>query len=159
MLLAENQMLHVRARKERMKEQTPRIEANKKKKELQDNTINIYLSSRGWGDYSPVEVRVDQRKSDKEILAICKKALEESHDVDDQDQSDAKILAKIKEAREESASQNTVSMAGDTVEETMANEYMADKIKTKERDTKHSNSFGYCHICHSYCYGDCEANQ
>jgi len=63
----------------------------------------IFLSMRGWGDYSNLEWRGDINRPDADILAECRHLLETGHDVDDPNQSDADILAKIAEAREKIA--------------------------------------------------------
>lgn len=47
--------------------------------------------------------------------------------------------------------------AGSTLAETAAQEAVAEKIDTDERDTAHANEAGYCTHCHTYCYGDCQA--
>lgn len=43
-------------------------------------------------------------------------------------------------------------------QETIAAEYRAEAIDLAEQDTKLRRHPGYCTKCHSYCYGDCEAN-
>jgi len=48
--------------------------------------------------------------------------------------------------------------AGSTLEETAASESLADKLDLAEQDAKHGQHPGHCTKCHSYCYGDCEAN-
>lgn len=48
--------------------------------------------------------------------------------------------------------------AGDTLAETVATVRLAEKIALMEQDERCKNHPGYCTVCHSYCYGDCEAN-
>lgn len=101
--------------------------------------VIIYLSSRGWGDYSPLEIEIDINRPDCEIIAECKKALADGHDVDDRDQSDEEIMKKINAARQKlnaHAEKNTAKAAEESE--------IQRKIKT-----------GYCFHCESYCYGDC----
>lgn len=103
------------------------------------NRAIIMLSSRGWGDYSPLEVEIDLSKSDAEIIAECRKALAEGHDVDHRTQSDDEILKKINAARQKlnaPAEKNTAKAAEKAD--------IANKIAT-----------GYCFACESYCHGDC----
>ena len=63
----------------------------------------VTLSSRGWGDYSPVVWTGDIDRADADILAECRQLLATERDVDDRNQSDADILAKIAAARQELA--------------------------------------------------------
>ena len=92
--------------------------------------VTIYLSSRGWGDYSSCEWSGDITRPDAEILAECKHNLTTEQDVDKPDQSDAEILAKITEAR---AKYNT----------------------PREPIKPITHGHGYCHSCETYCYGGC----
>lgn len=94
------------------------------------NTVEIYLSSRGWGDYSPVKCNCDLRKSDSELLKQCRDALNSETDVDSQNQSDEEILSKISSARSKHAT----------------------PVK-KPEPVKYGP--GYCYSCESYCFGDC----
>lgn len=101
--------------------------------------VIIRLSSRGWGDYSPLEIKIDISRPDCEIIEECKKALADGHDVDDRDQSDEEILKKINAARQKlnaPAEKNTAKAAEEAE--------IQRKIKT-----------GYCFSCNSYCHGDC----
>jgi len=103
------------------------------------NRAIIMLSSRGWGDYSPLEVEIDLSKSDAEIIAECRKALADGHDVDHRDQSDEEILVKINAARQKlnaPAEKNT------------------SKAAEKAEIQRKINS-GFCFSCDSYCHGDC----
>lgn len=79
-----------------------KIERDKKKAEhvaKDKQIVSVELSSRGWGDYSPVVWRGDIMRPDAEILSECRAALTRGHDVDFANQSDADILAKISSAR------------------------------------------------------------
>lgn len=101
--------------------------------------VIIILSTRGWGDYSPLEMEIDINRTDCEIIAECKKALADGHDVDHRDQSDEEILKKINAARQKlnaPAEKNTAKAAEEAE--------IQRKIKT-----------GYCFSCDSYCHGDC----
>lgn len=103
-------------------EQARKIEAAK--------IVSIYLSSRGWGDYSSCNWSGDITRPDAEILAECKHNLTTELVVDKPDQSDAEILAKITEAR---AKYNT----------------------PREPLKPITHGPGYCYSCETYCYGDC----
>lgn len=92
--------------------------------------VKIYLSSRGWGDYSSLDWTGDITRPDAEIIAECKELLITGHDVDKRNQSDAEILNLIKEARIK---------------------WRTPKQLAKE--ITHGN--GYCLSCETYCYGDC----
>ena len=94
--------------------------------------VIIYLSSRGWGDYSPVNWEGDITRPDAEILVECQELLASGHDVDKRMQTDADIITKIVQAREK---------------------WAMPKIEYVEPD----RGPGYCTICESYCYGDCQA--
>lgn len=54
--------------------------------------------------------------------------------------------------------QNKRRQAGDTLAETAATVRLAEKIAIEEQDERCKDHSGYCTICHTYCYGDCEAN-
>lgn len=114
-------------------------QAAAEKAALAAKTVTISLSSRGWGDYSPLEVEIDLSKSDAEIIAECKKALANGHDVDCRDQSDEEILKKVNTARQKlnaPAEKNT------------------SKAAEKAEIQRKINS-GFCFSCDSYCHGDC----
>lgn len=104
------------------------------------NRVIVFLSTRGWGDYSPMEIEIDLSKSDAEIIAECRKALQNGHDVDCRDQSDEEILKKINAAREKLNNAPARKAAREAAEK-------AD-IERKIKD-------GYCFSCGSYCHGDC----
>ncbi len=46
---------------------------------------------------------------------------------------------------------------GSTLEETAAQVRDAEKIELAEQDDRHKDHAGYCSICHSFCYGDCQS--
>ena len=101
--------------------------------------VAIILSTRGWGDYSPLKVEIDISRPDCEIIADCRKALEEGHDVDHRDQSDEEILKKINAARQKlnaPAEKNTAKAA-------------------EKAEIQRKIKAGYCFSCKSYCHGDC----
>lgn len=106
-------------------------DAKKISEEIESKKIaRIYLSSRGWGDYSSLDWTGDITRSDTDILSECKKLLIDGHDVDKRNQSDADILKLIQEARAE---------------------WSAPKQSAKEI----VRGNGYCYSCETYCYGDC----
>ena len=114
-------------------QQDKKAEEEKTEKRKQ---VRIWLSSCGWGDYSPVEWIGDITKSDKEILSECKSALIMGHDVDSASQTDAEILGKINAAR--------TKWEGAPARKAAIKEDIENKIST-----------GYCFNCESYCDGDC----
>jgi len=66
------------------------------KLETERNTVKVYLSSRGWGDYSPAEIYVDVRNVDEAgWLEAARKAL--SQPDTDLKLTDDDILAKVYE--------------------------------------------------------------
>lgn len=89
--------------------------------------MRVILSSRGWGDYSPVEWIGDSRKSDTEILAECYALNQRGIDVDFPNMSDAEILTAINKAREKLNGSITPPPV---------------------------HGPGYCYRHESYCYGD-----
>jgi len=102
--------------------------------------IRIYLSSRGWGDYSACEWYGDITRPDAEILAECKQLLTNGHDVDQSNQSDAEIMSKINEAREKWQTAPARKAAREAEEKAD----IQSKIKS-----------GYCFYCETWCHGDC----
>jgi hypothetical protein len=50
------------------------------------------------------------------------------------------------------------NQAGDTLEETAAAVKMAEIAELADMDARNAHHPGYCTKCHSYCYGDCDAN-
>ena len=102
-------------------------------------TIKIYLSSRGWGDYSPCEWRGDIARPDAEILAECKKLLA-GYDVDQANQSDNEILSKISAARAKWENAPTRKAARD---------------KEEREDIRRKIETGFCFYCETWCHGDC----
>lgn len=107
---------------------------------LRARTARIYLSSRGWGDYSACEWVGDITRPDTEILAECRKALAEGHDVDVPNQSDEEILGKIAEARKQHSTSAERKAAAEAEE--------AEDIQRKV-------SSGYCFNCETWCHGAC----
>jgi hypothetical protein len=102
--------------------------------------VRIYLSSRGWGDYSACEWVGDITRQDDEILAECKRLLTTGHDVDQYNQPDDEIMAKIIKAR----SDWDTAPARKAAKEAEEAEDIRRKIET-----------GYCFSCETYCHGDC----
>lgn len=102
--------------------------------------VRIYLSSRGWGDYSPCEWVGDITRPDAEILEECRRALTTEYDVDQFNQSDAEIMDKIIAARKQWAEAPARKAAREAEEEAD----IQSKIKS-----------GYCFYCESWCHGDC----
>jgi hypothetical protein len=103
------------------------------------NRVIVFLSTRGWGDYSPLALEIDISRPDCEIIAECKKSLADGHDVDHRDQSDEEILGKINAARQKlnaPAEKNTAKAA-------------------EKAEIEHKIATGYCFACESYCHGDC----
>lgn len=96
----------------------------------QAKIVTIYLSSRGWGDYSSCEWTGDITRSDAEILAECKHNLITGHDVDNPNQSDEQLIGLIHAARAKWATP-----------------------KTPYEEPKHGH--GYCYSCQTYCFGGC----
>ena len=102
--------------------------------------VTIYLSSRGRGDYSPVEWRGDITRPVNEILEECRKALETGFDVDNPNQSDAELMANIVAAHEkwEGAPARKAAIEAD-----------------EKAHTAKLISSGFCFSCETYCHGDC----
>jgi len=48
--------------------------------------------------------------------------------------------------------------AGETSAETVASVRFAERAQEARQDAENKHHFGWCNKCHSYCYGDCEAN-
>jgi hypothetical protein len=102
--------------------------------------VRIYLSSRGWGDYSACEWVGDITRPDDEILAECKHLLATGHDVDQCNQPDDEIMSKITKTR----TNWQAAPARKTAREAAEAEDIRRKIET-----------GYCFSCETYCHGDC----
>jgi hypothetical protein len=49
-------------------------------------------------------------------------------------------------------------LPGETLEESVTIDRAIEKIELNEQDNAHAMHPGYCRKCHTYCYGDCEAN-
>jgi hypothetical protein len=117
------------------------IEARKAEKaEIEKRTARIYLSSRGWGDYSACEWTGDITRPDVEILAECRRLLTTEHDVDRCNQSDDEIVSKIAKARADWESAPARKAAREAAE---------------KEDIRHKITSGYCFACETYCHGDC----
>lgn len=71
--------------------------------EKEAKIARIFLSSRGWGDFSGVEWEGDITKPEAEILSECRHLLESGNDVDRREQSDDEILQKIAAEKEKRA--------------------------------------------------------
>lgn len=102
--------------------------------------VRIYLSARGWGDYSPAEWIGDITRPDAEIMEECKKRLAVDDDIDQPNQTDAEILAKITQVREAWTEAPARKAAFEAAE---------------KADIKRKIETGYCFACESYCAGDC----
>ncbi|MBE3141507.1 MAG: hypothetical protein IMZ53_13105 [Thermoplasmata archaeon] len=103
---------------------------NAKAEEERKNQISIYLSSRGWGDFSSLDWNGGIRKSDIEILEECKQLLKNGHDIDTPNLTDDQILSLISQARRKHATPIVPYVEPD-------------------------HGAGYCYSCQTYCYGDC----
>ena len=100
----------------------------------------IYLSSRGWGDYAPCVWCGDITRPDADILAECREALSTGHDVDKTDQTDTQLLDLIQAARAKG-------------ENRPARE--AKKQKAAAEDIRRKIDSGFCFSCETWCHGDC----
>jgi len=115
-------------------------EERARQREIEARTVMIYLSSRGWGDYSSCEWVGDITRPDDEILAECKHNLTTEHDVDQPSQSDDEIMVKIDKARADWEAAPARKAAREAEE--------AEDIRRKVAN-------GYCFACETYCHGDC----
>ncbi len=111
-----------------------------RRREQEKKMVKIFLSTRGWGDYSNVEWRGDITRPNEEILEECKTALENGYDVDFPDQSDEELLKKIVEAREKWEGKEAAKKEAETAE---------------QADIQHKIETGFCFNCESWCHGDC----
>lgn len=102
--------------------------------------VRIYLSSRGWGDYSACEWEGDITRPDADILAECRHELIAGHDVDRRNLTDAEIVEAIKMARADWEAAPALRVKREAEE--------ADDIKRKIEA-------GYCFNCETHCFGDC----
>ena len=114
--------------------------ADAEKRDLAARIVTIYLSSRGWGDYSSCEWTGDITRPDAEILAECKHLLTTGYDVDQHNQPDDEIMAKIAKSRANWESAPARKVAREAGE---------------EEDIRRKIASGYCFACESYCHGDC----
>lgn len=79
------------------------LEEAKKKAEAQEierKTIRIFLSTRGWGDYSSLEWVGTVDTLNDEIVAQAKKSLQTEYDVDNRNLTDADLYQKVQEAKQ-----------------------------------------------------------
>jgi len=102
--------------------------------------VRIYLSLRGWGDYSACEWHGDITRPDAEILAECRKLLATEHDVDQPNQSDEELTDKIIKARSQWQAAPARKAAFKAAE---------------AEDIRRKIASGYCFSCETYCHGDC----
>ena len=102
--------------------------------------VRIYLSSRGWGDYSACEWIGDITRPDAEIFEECKHNLITGYDVDQPNQPDSEIMDKITKARADWETAPARKAAREVAE--------TDDIRRKIES-------GYCFNCETWCYGDC----
>lgn len=109
-------------------------------RELAARTVTIYLSSRGWGDFSAAEWTGDITRPDAEILAECRDRLSRGDDIDQPNQGDEEILDKIRKAREDWEA---------------APARRAARAAAEAEDIKYKIASGYCFSCGTYCHGDC----
>jgi len=109
-------------------------------KKEQEKIVTVYLSSRGWGDYSPCEWRGDITRPDNEILAECRHALDSGHDVDKHDQTDEQLLDLISKAKNKWIS---------------APARKAAREKAEAEDIQRKIDSGFCFACETWCHGDC----
>lgn len=107
-----------------------------RKRELEARTVRVYISSRGWGDYSPVEWVGDITRPDSEIIRECYDRLAMAEDVDNMAIMPEEMISKIHAAREK--------WAGREVREA---EYQA--------DIQRKIDSGFCFACETWCEGDC----
>lgn len=68
-------------------------------KKAEMTRFSVHLSSRGWGDFSPVQWVGDISTDESAIVADCQALLASEHDADEPSQSDEKILAKVRKAK------------------------------------------------------------
>lgn len=106
----------------------------------QAKQVKIYLSSRGWGDYSSCEWIGDITRPDSVILAECRHLLSAEYDVDQPKQSDEELMGKITKARADWETAPARKAAREAAE--------AEDIRRKVET-------GYCFNCGTWCDGDC----
>lgn len=75
-----------------------RAEAEARERE-EAQTIEVYVSSRGWGDYAGITWRGPADRPTSEIAAECRALMAASNDVDEINQSDAALAEKIEKAK------------------------------------------------------------
>lgn len=82
------------------KRMRPIWEKKAKIRELEEaQTIEVYVSSRGWGDYSGITWRGNADRPTSEIAAECRALMAASNDVDEINQSDTALAEKIEKAK------------------------------------------------------------
>lgn len=84
--------------------------ANANKPPAEITTMEVHVSSRGWGDYNSIYWKGAANKPTDEIMAECRQLMAQSYDVDHINQTDEELAAKIEEARTELAEQNKKNM-------------------------------------------------
>ena len=114
--------------------------AAEERKREESKIVKIYLSSRGWGDYSACEWRGNITRPTEDILAECRTALETGYDVDKPNQTDEEILEAITQAK---------------IKWEEAPARIAANRKAEAEDIQKKIDSGYCFYCESWCHGDC----
>jgi len=87
------------------------------------NTVNVMLSTRGWGAYPSVYIKVDRRKPVSGYLAIARTALEAGgNDVDRRNQTEAELIATIQAALDNAEAEEKKAASEKKIKETRKNE-------------------------------------
>jgi hypothetical protein len=79
--------------------ESAKAEQDRIEEELEARTIRVFLSSRGWGDYSSCEWVGDGTLPTAEIVKQCQSLLANGHDVDQPNQSEAELIEKIEKEK------------------------------------------------------------
>lgn len=95
------------------------------------NTMEVYVSPRGWGDYSPLIWRGPADRPTGQIMAECRKMIAESWDVDFANQSDEELAAKIEKAKTEAAERRAAIEKRDQERRAAADQRAADTAGMK----------------------------
>lgn len=98
--------------------------------------VKVHLSSRGWGDYSPLEWHGHMDTDDDVMLREAMEMLQSANDVDNPVQTPEELLSKLEAVR--AAKRRELDW------------YASGSNEVEESD-------GTCPHCGSYCYGDCQA--
>lgn len=106
-----------------------RLEAEKKEAEAKANEITITLSSRGWGDYSPLVWIGDKNTPTEQILTECKELLATGEDVDQPNQTDAELIGKIEVAK--GSEKKKIAAKIETLEKTISEKSGQDLVATE----------------------------